>query len=64
MGLANGQPDVSRVRAQNYIGTVIKAFAPNPAVAARRDLPEPADHVAMLDSGRSDPACPSPPGGG
>lgn len=31
MGLANGQPDATRVRAQNYIGTVIKAFAPNPA---------------------------------
>jgi len=33
-GLANAEPDRTRVRFANYLGTVVKAFAPDPLVAS------------------------------
>jgi hypothetical protein len=37
-GLANREQDRTLVRARNYVGTVIKAYAPDPRVASRRTL--------------------------
>lgn len=40
MGLKNHLPDLTHVRADNYLGTVVRAFAPNEGIAAGRvDVP-------------------------
>jgi len=34
MGAGNSGPDFTPVRSRNYIGTVVKAYAPNPRIGS------------------------------
>ena len=37
MGIGNSEPDRTPVQSGNYLGTVIKAYAPNPRIASAAD---------------------------
>lgn len=38
-GVGNDQSDRALVKHSNYVGTVIKAYTPNPAIRPLRDVP-------------------------
>ncbi len=57
-GLANRERDRTLVRARNYVGTVIKAYAPDPRVPSVRSVPSAVATVALaggFPSGRTTP---------
>lgn len=48
-GVGNDQSDRALVKHSNYVGTVIKAYTPNPAIKSVREAPQPVAATLIAD---------------